>query len=88
MSLACLHSQRSSLDLSDALLDDEGDAVWTVAGHLQEILSEQLKATLEFLVATLNGQSLQTAFVTSQETLQRGNQTLLWFIIKHKSKLY
>lgn len=77
LSPAYLHPQRSSLDLSDALLDDEGDAVWTVAGHLQEILSEQLKATLEFLVATLNGQSLQAAFVTSQETLQRGNQTLI-----------
>ncbi len=71
-----LHSQRSSLDLADALLDDEGDAVGTVAGHLQEILPEQLKATLELLVAALNGQSLQAALVTGQGTLPRASQTL------------
>lgn len=89
LSLAYLHSQSPSLDLSDALLDDEGDPVGTVAGHLWEILPEQLKATLEFLVATLNGQSLQAAFVTSQETLQRGNQTLITLVyFKQKDKLY
>lgn len=58
-----LHSQRSPLDLTDTLFDDEGNAVRAVVGHLGEILPEQLQAALEFLVPTLDRQRLQAALM-------------------------
>lgn len=68
-----LHSQRPPFDLTDTLFDDKGDAVRAAVGHLGEILSEQLQAALEFLVATLDGQRLQAALMAGQETLRKGN---------------
>ena len=67
---AHLHLESPPLDLRDALGDDEGDPVTGTAGHLRELPAEQLQTALELLVATLDGQSLQTALVTSQETLR------------------
>lgn len=67
-----LHLERPPLDLRDALGDDEGDAVAGAAGHLGEVPAEQLEATLQLLVAALDGQSLQTALVTGQEALRCG----------------
>lgn len=64
-----LHLERPSLYLGDALGDDERDAVAGTAGHLREIPAEQLEATLQLLVAALDGQSLQAALVTGQEAL-------------------
>lgn len=65
-----LHLERPSLYLRDALGDDEGDAVAGTVVHLREIPAKQLEATLQLLVATLDGQSLQTALVTGQEALR------------------
>lgn len=64
-----LHLQRPSLDLRNALGDDEGDAVAGTAGHLGEVPAEELQTALQLLMAALDGQSLQTALVTGQETL-------------------
>lgn len=69
-SLPHLHLERPSLYLGDALGDDEGDAVTGAAGYLREVPAEQLQAALQLLVAALDGQSLQAALVTRQETLR------------------
>lgn len=65
-----LHLQRPPLDLRDALGDDERDAVAGAAGHLREFPPEELQTAPQLLVAALDGQRLQAAFVTSQETLR------------------
>lgn len=70
-----LHLERASLNLRDALGDDEGDAVTGTAGDLSKVPAKQLQAALQLLVATLDGQSLQTALVTRQETLRAGQKT-------------
>lgn len=72
-----LHLERPSLYLGDALGDDEGDAVAGTAGHLREVPAEQLQTALQLLVAALDGQSLQTALVTRQETLWRTEKEAL-----------
>lgn len=64
-----LHLHGPSLDLGDALGEDEGDAVVGTAGHLAELPAEELQAALQLLVAALDGQRLQAALVTGQETL-------------------
>lgn len=68
--LSHLHLHGSSLYLRDALGNDEGDAVTGTTGHLRELPAEQQQTTLQLLVATLDGQGLQTTLVTRQETLQ------------------
>lgn len=75
-SLTHLHLERPSLNLRDALGDDEGDAVTGTAGHLREFPAEELKAALQLLMATLDGHSLQAALVTCQETLQRQKELM------------
>lgn len=67
-----LHLHGSSLYLRDALGEDEGDAIVGAAGHLAEVPAEELQAALQLLVAALDGQRLQAALVTRQETLPRG----------------
>lgn len=69
--LSHLHLERPSLYLGDTLGDDEGDAVTGTAGYLREVPAKQLQTALQLLMATLDGQSLQTALVTCQETLWR-----------------
>lgn len=64
-----LHLHGPSLYLGDALGEDEGDAVVGTAGHLGELPAEELQAALQLLVAALDGQGLQAALVTRQETL-------------------
>lgn len=64
-----LHLHGPSLYLGDALGEDEGDAVVGAAGHLGELPAEELQAALQLLVAALDGQRLQAALVTRQETL-------------------
>ena len=72
---ACDHLELegASLDLRDALGDDEGDAVAGRARHLGEVLAEQLQAAVELLMAALDGQRLQATLVARQEAL-RANQ--------------
>lgn len=65
-----LHIHGPSLYLGDALGEDEGDAVVGTASHLAELPAEELQAALQLLVAALDGQRLQAAFVTRQETLR------------------
>lgn len=64
-----LHLHGPSLDLADALGEDEGDVVVGAACHLAELPAEELQAALQLLVAALDGQRLQAALVTGQETL-------------------
>lgn len=68
--LSHLHLHGPSLYLRDALGNDEGDAVTGTTGYLRELPAEQQQTTLQLLVATLDGQGLQTTLVTRQETLQ------------------
>lgn len=75
-SLSHLHLECPSLYLRDALGDDEGDAVTGTAGHLSELPAKQLQTALQLLMAALDGQSLQTAFVTRQETLRTEKKVL------------
>lgn len=70
IALSHLHLECPSLYLGDALGDDEGDAVTGTVGYLREIPAKQLQTALQLLMATLDGQSLQAALVTCQETLQ------------------
>lgn len=63
--------QRPLLDLTDALLDDEGHAVGRAAGRRAEVLAEELQAALQPLVAALDGQRLQTLLVAGQAALGR-----------------
>lgn len=72
-----LHLERPPLYLGDALGDDEGDAVTGTAGYLREVPAEQLQTALQLLMAALDGQSLQTALVTRQETLRRPEEKVL-----------
>lgn len=65
-----LHLECPSLYLSDALGDDEGDAIAGTVGHLGEVPAEQLEAPLQLLVAALDGQRLQATLVTGQEALR------------------
>lgn len=71
-----LHLERPSLYLRDTLGDDEGDAVTGTAGYLREVPAEQLQTALQLLMAALDGQSLQTALVTRQETLRTEKKVL------------
>lgn len=66
-----LHLQCPSLDLRDALGDDEGNTVTGTAGYLSEISAKQLQTALQLLMTTLDRQSFQTALVTRQETLRK-----------------
>lgn len=66
-----LHLHGPSLYFRDALGEDEGDAVVGAAGHLTKLPPEELQAALQLLVAALDGQRLQAALVTRQETLRR-----------------
>lgn len=70
IALSHLHPECPPLYLGDTLGNDEGDAVTGTAGYLREIPAEQLQTALQLLMATLNGQSLQAALVTCQETLR------------------
>jgi len=74
--VACGHLEleRPPLDLRDALGDDEGDAVAGTAGHLGEVLAEQLQAAVELLGAALDGQGLQATLVARQEALGGGGR--------------
>lgn len=65
-----LHLHGPSLDLRDALGEDEGDAVVGTAGHLAELPAEELQTALQLLVAALDGQRLQAALMTRQEALR------------------
>ena len=64
-----LDVEGSALDLRGALPDDEGDSVGAVLGCLGEVDAKQMQSSLELLVATLDGQRLQTLFVAGQGTL-------------------
>lgn len=77
-----LHLERTPLYFRDTLGDDEGDAVTGTAGYLREVSAKQLQAALQLLVTTLDGQSLQTAFVTCQETLRTQEKWSVSFILK------
>lgn len=66
-----LHLQCPSLDLRDALGDDEGNTVTGTAGYLSEISAKQLQTALQLLMTTLDRQSFQTALVARQETLRK-----------------
>lgn len=66
-----LHLQRPSLNLRDALGDDEGNTVTGTAGYLSEISAKQLQTALQLLMTTLDRQSLQTALVARQEALRK-----------------
>lgn len=69
--LSHLHPECPSFYLRDTLGDDKGDAITSTAGYLREISAKQLQTALQLLMATLDSQSLQTAFVARQEALQR-----------------
>lgn len=64
------------LDLTDTFFDNEGHPIRGAVGCLAEVLSKQLQATLKLLVATLDGQGLQTLFMTSQTALRDDKMSL------------
>lgn len=64
------------LNLTDTFFDNEGHPIRGVEGHLAEVLSKELQAALKLLVATLDGQGLQTLFVTSQTALREDKMSL------------
>ena len=68
--MAHLHLQCPLLDLLDALLDDERNAIRTALEHAGEVTAKQLETALQLLVTTLDGQGLQALLMAGQEALQ------------------
>lgn len=66
---AHLGFQRPLLNLRDAFLHNEGDAIRAALGRLQEVLPEKLQLPLELLVPALDGQGLQALLVARQVAL-------------------
>lgn len=64
------------LNLTDTFFDNEGHPIRGAEGCLAEVLSKELQAALKLLVATLDGQGLQTLFVTSQTALRDDKMSL------------
>lgn len=62
--------QRPLLNLRDALLDDEGDAVRAALRSLHEVLPKELQLPLELLVPALDGQGFQALLVAGQVALE------------------
>lgn len=62
--------QRPLLNLGDAFLDDEGDAIGTALRRLCEVLPEKLQLPLELLVPALDGQGFQALLVAGQVALE------------------
>lgn len=84
--LSHLHFERSPLDLCDAFLDDEGNALHVTLQDLREIAAEELQTTLELLMTTLDGQRLQTLLMTRQETLDTQTHTSSSLILSDENK--
>lgn len=63
--------QRPLLNLGDALLDDEGDAVRAALRSLHEVLPKELQLPLELLVPALDGQGFQALLVAGQVALEK-----------------
>lgn len=74
--LSHLHFECSPLDLCDAFLDDEGNALHVVLKDPREITAEELQTALELLMTALDGQRLQTLLMTRQKTLKHTHVTL------------
>lgn len=65
-----LHAQCSPLNLTDALLHNEGDPISAAARDLGKVSAKELQTALELLMATLDGHGLQASFMAGQVTLR------------------
>lgn len=70
ISILYLNVQGTALDFRGAFFDDKGDAIKTVLSYLGKVNPKQVQSTLELLMTTLNGKSLQAFLVTGQGALR------------------